>query len=108
MTKMGFGASFEGNSPGRGLFFRGLGRGIGDFFYRPFIIPGKKNGREQNYLLGPGISIVAQFPEAQLRSLTWGMDWPPLPELPILIFDITRLISGDWQEGQTGSIRSWL
>jgi hypothetical protein len=47
------------------------------------------------YLLGPGRSMVAQFPDAQLRSLTCGMDGPPFPELPTLIFDITRLISGD-------------
>ena len=62
----------------------------------------------KDYLLGPGISMVAQFPDAQIRSLTCGKDCPPFPELPTLIFDSTRLISGDWQEGQTGSIGSSL
>jgi hypothetical protein len=66
----------------------------------------KEKGQRQGYLLGPGISMVAQLPDGQLRSLTRGMDCPPFPGLPTLIFDNTRLISGDWQEGQTGTIRS--
>ena len=59
-------------------------------------------------MLGPGISIVVQLPDEQDLSLTLGRDDPSLEELPTLILERTRLISGDWQEGHTGAMRSSL
>ncbi len=59
-------------------------------------------------MLGPGISIVVQLPDEQDLSLTLGRDDPSLEELPTCILERTRLISGDWQDGQTGAMRSSL
>jgi hypothetical protein len=55
--------------------------------------------RKYSYLVGPGISMVLQLPEAQFRDWTWGREdvGEEGEDTRALTLERTRVISGDWQ-----------
>jgi len=53
--------------------------------------------------------MVLQLPEAQFRELTWGReDVREEEDTRALTLESIRVISGDWQWGQTGATWSSL